>query len=112
MKKKTLYIIIATIAFTITSCNNLSKSIEIDYLEKTYFPGKFDKMSQTEIETLKEYYQTDEGKLHLQELEEKYLKNYKGIKRTVYESVIERMWIEKFNKRYRGLDKNGNPKFY
>jgi hypothetical protein len=94
MKKKTLYIIIATIGFTITSCNNMSKSIEIDYLEKTYFLGKFDKMSQTEIETLKEYYQTEEGKFHLQELEEKHLKNFEGNKRILYENVIERMWIK------------------
>ena len=72
----------------------MSKSIEIDYLEKTYFPGKFDKMSQTEIETLKEYYQTEEGKFHLQELEEKHLKNFEGNKRILYENVIERMWIK------------------
>ncbi len=72
----------------------MSKSIEIDYLEKTYFLGKFDKMSQTEIETLKEYYQTEEGKFHLQELEEKHLKNFEGNKRILYENVIERMWIK------------------
>ena len=94
MKKEILLILMLVLAISTANCQNMSQSIEIHYLEKTYFPGKFDKMSQSEIKTLKKYYQTDEGKLHLQELEEKYLKNYKGIKRTLYESVIKRMWIK------------------
>ena len=95
MKKKTLYIVIATIALTISSCNNMAKSIEIDYLERTYCPNNFEKMSRSEIETLKEYYQTDEGKIHLQELEANHLKNYTGIKRIVYKRIFDDVWVNK-----------------
>jgi hypothetical protein len=74
MKKKTLYILIATISLTISSCNNSSSNNisvppKIDLLESTYYL-KFG-ISKSDVKVIKEYYQTEEGKTHLIDLEAK-----------------------------------------
>lgn len=90
MKKKTLYILIATISLTISSCNNSSSNNisvppKIDLLESTYYL-KFG-ISKSDIKVFKEYYQTEEGKTHLIELEDK-LGNDKVMK------ALHKKWVE------------------
>ena len=95
MKKEILLILMLVLAISTANCQNMSQSIEIHYLEKTYFPGKFDKMSQSEIKTLKKYYKTEEGRNHLKELEESFLKGKSGIQKNMAIRNCKR-WINNF----------------
>lgn len=90
MKKKTLYIIIATISLTISSCNysssnNISVPSKIDLLESTYYL-KFG-ISKSDVKVLKEFYQTEEGKTHLINLEDN-LGDDKVVK------ALHKKWVE------------------
>ena len=111
MKKKILLILTVVLVLTTASCNNMSKSITIDSLESVYYPARYDDISEGDKELLKKYYQTEEGRNHLKELEESFLKGKNGIQKNIDKRFCK-LWIEKINKRYRGLDKNGDPIFY